>query len=107
MGIEWDLAVEKNRTLLLPLTTLDDHYLKDGYKVISIDMAWFVCGEYDVDQSASVQKRVMREKYPSCELVKKAGSTNMYHFVDKSRPLGLEIKLELIEKPKKERKVGN
>jgi len=101
MGVEWGLAVEKKRTLHLPLTTLHDYYRKEGYKVTSISLVWEHCGDFDREQSGSRQLEIIKKKFPFAVLSKKSDGT--YHYVDKGATPEMEIQLELIEDNKKKR----
>mgnify|MGYP005632269237 FL=1 len=105
LGVEWGLAEERKRTLYLPLTTLSDHYRKEGYKVTGINLVWKHCYNYDRDISGSRQLAVIQKKYPKATLSKRPDGS--YHYVDKAKTPEIEIQLELIPKNEKKEEEEN
>ena len=105
MGIEFELATEKRRTLVVPLAGIKDHYIKEGYRVVNVEIVHKEIMKYNPDTSSSIQMIEARKLNPKAKLLKTLGT---YMFIDPSDPEGLEITLELIEKTiKKEKKNGN
>ena len=102
MGIEFELATEKRRVLVVPLAGIRDHYTKEGYKVTNVEIVHKEIIKYNPDVSASSQRVEAIKINPKAKLIK---TPSRYMYIDPSDPEGLEITLELIGKVvKKEKK---
>jgi len=96
MAIEFSMANEVEKVVEVPFSALDDHYRREGYKVIGVEL-----GYKKLDEKTRNPPEPFFRTYPNARIVQNPNTRN-FHWEDWDQPMGIRIRLEPI--PKEENK---
>jgi len=97
LGLEFDLAVEIEKTMCVPLSAIADHFRRDNYKVLSVSMGY----EVITSETSRNPPEAFYKQYPQAHCVRTIGRTQAI-WENQSKPIGLNIRLAPIKKEKKD-----